>query len=234
MDPATMMALGYGASAVGSGLQSALGHKGKFKQLSTMSPQQLQFAQFARNQGQNQIQNPYAGFAPIRENMQNLFQQQTLPGVAEGWSSMGQGNALSSGTFGSQLGAAQRAFGGDLAAMMAQYGLQNQHQGMRLAGMGMAPEFKNMYIPGGDSGWGSMFGALGQGGGAMGQVGAMGWLDQMMNKSSQRKKTSQPNPVNPMDEMSPMNNQQTYMGPQLGGQPYYGGMLINPSFKGAY
>ena len=181
MGPLGIAGLGYGAQAASSGLQSILGHRGKFKQLPTMTPQQQQQANWAGQYGQQQIQNPYQGFEPIAKNMQSMFQQNIVPSLAERFSSMGSGNALSSGAFGSQLAGASRDFQGDLAAMMAQYGLQQQGLGQSLFGMGQRPQFENAYIPGGNSGIGAMFGSLGQAGGAFGQAGAMGYMDQAMN-----------------------------------------------------
>lgn len=179
--PVVPLAL-MGGAAIAGGLRSAFSKSGKFKQIPTMSPGSVKALQWASQRGMNQIQNPYAGFDPIANRANAVFRENLLPRAAENWQAMnGQGNDLSSGTFGSQLGAAQRSFGNDLAAMQAQYGQQSMQQGANLLNIGTKPTFENAFFPARDT-W--LSGALGQAGNAAGMMGAasgMQWLDDYMN-----------------------------------------------------
>jgi hypothetical protein len=154
----------------------------KTKRLPTVTPEASRAMNWALQRGQNQYSNPFAGFEPIKNAAMQNFQQQTLPGMMENWSGMGQGNALSSGTFGSQLGAAYRGLGNDLASMQAQYGLQNQNMGMNLMKLGMQPQFENVMYPASDTALSGALGGLSQGLGNLGMSGLSSWMDKYMNQ----------------------------------------------------
>jgi len=170
MDPWITPALMAGG-AIASGLSGVLGHRGKWGQQATKSPEQLAGNRFARTQGMAQIQNPYQGFQPIANNAIGQFNRQVVPSLAERFSSLGN-NALSSPAFGSQMQGASDDLQERLAAMQAQYGLAQQGLGQSLFGMGQSPEFENTYTAGGPSFLSGIFGGLGQGLGAMGNYGA--------------------------------------------------------------
>lgn len=159
-----------GGSAGTGALASSLGKSGKWKQLSTMTPQQQQLGNWAGLQGQQQIQNPYQGFDPIAQRATSQFNQQTVPGLAERFTSMGSsgGGALSSPAFASQLGESGAGLSEALAALQAQYGLQQQGLGQSLLGLGQQQQFENYYQPGGHSFLSSLFGGLS---GGLGQLG---------------------------------------------------------------
>jgi hypothetical protein len=70
------------------------------------------------------LQNPQQGFQPIAEQAQNQFETQTVPALAERFTAMGGGQR--SGAFRSALGNAGANLQSNLAAMGAQYGLQNR------------------------------------------------------------------------------------------------------------
>jgi len=122
------------------------GSKGKMQQYSIMDPQQLAASNLFLNQAQQGIQDPYAGFAPIEQHARSQFQQ-SIPSIAERFTSMGQGAQRSSG-FQSALGRAGAGLEESLAAMRAQYGMQNRGQMMQLGQMGMQPRFQNYYKQG--------------------------------------------------------------------------------------
>ncbi len=170
MDPWVTPALMAGG-ALASGISGATAHSGKWGRQSLKSPEQLQGNQFARNLGMSQIQNPYQGFQPIAQNAIGQFQRQVVPSLAERFSSLGN-NALSSPAFGSQMGQASDDLQERLAALQAQYGLQQQGLGQSLFGMGQSPEFENVYTAGGPSFLSGLFGGLGQGMGSLGMMGA--------------------------------------------------------------
>ena len=168
------MAALLGGSALAGGLSGATAHKGKWNQISTMTPEQKQRASWAGNMGMQQIQNPYAGFDPIAKKAQSTFHQQTVPGLAERFTSMGSGSALSSPAFASQLSQAGGDLSESLAALMSQYGLQQQGLGQHLMGMGQTPQFENAYMSGGPSFLSGLFGGASQGMGSLGSAGLMG------------------------------------------------------------
>lgn len=126
--------------------QMLFGSRGKMRQTPTMDPQQLAASNFFLSQAQQGLQDPYAGFAPIEQRARSQFQQ-SIPSLAERFTSLGQGAQRSSG-FQSALGRAGAGLEESLAAMRAQYGMQNRGQMMQLGQMGMQPRFENMYQPG--------------------------------------------------------------------------------------
>lgn len=170
MDPWVTPTLLAGSALI-SGAAGALGHRGKWSQQATKSPEQLQGNQWARNTGMAQIQNPYQGFQPIANNAIGQYQRQVVPSLAERFSSLGN-NALSSPSFGSQLGQAGNDLQERLAALQAQYGMAQQGLGQSLFQMGQSPEFENSYTGGGESFLSGALGGLGQGLGTMGNYGA--------------------------------------------------------------
>lgn len=107
------------------------------------SPEQQQVASQALNQGQqalgnlnlpgNQLQGQNS-FAPIAENAQRQFNQVTVPGLAERFAAMGSGDKGSS-AFTNSLSSAGADLQSQLAALGAQYGLQQQ--GLNLQEQGM-------------------------------------------------------------------------------------------------
>lgn len=93
-----------------------------------------------------QPQNFGAGFEPIAQQARKQFHEQTVPTIAERFASMGS-NAPSSPSFISQLGQAGAGLDQALAAQKAQFGLQQQGLLQNLLGMGLTPQFENLYHP---------------------------------------------------------------------------------------
>lgn len=120
------------------------GNQAGGEQLSTMTPEQQSILQFLMQQGQEGLQNPYEGFEGIEQQAQNQFNQQTVPGLAERFTSMGN-NALSSPAFASQLGQAGAGLQGNLAALKSQYGMQNKQNALQQLQLGLKPQFENIY-----------------------------------------------------------------------------------------
>ena len=141
-------------------LDSIFGSRERNQQASLMDPQQQQASNFFLNQAQQGIQDPYAGFQPIEQHARSQFNQ-SIPSLAERFTSLGQGAQRSSG-FASAIGRAGAGLEESLAAMRAQYGLQNRGQMMQLGQMGMQPRFENRFRPATGGIMGQLMPMLGQ------------------------------------------------------------------------
>lgn len=139
-------AIGAGIGGLGGGLAGLFGggEKGGVKQSPTLNPEQMNILQFLLQQGQQGLQNPSAGFGPIARQARNQFSQQTIPSLAERFTSMGN-NSLSSPAFASQLGQAGAGLEEALAALQSQYGQQNQQHALSMLALGLSPSFQNFY-----------------------------------------------------------------------------------------
>ncbi len=144
--PGIGTAIGTGLGALGGGLGGLFGggEKGGVKQVATVNPEQQNILKFLLQQGQQGLQNPYANFAPIAQQARNQFSQQTVPSIAERFTSMGN-SSLSSPAFASQLGQAGAGLEEALAALQSQYGMKNQQQALSLLALGLSPSFQNIY-----------------------------------------------------------------------------------------
>lgn len=136
-----------------------LGSKGGFSQLPRLTQQQQGLTQGA-GAGANQLLQLLlnnlingqggigGGFAPIAQRARTQFEQQTIPSIAERFTSMGAG-AQSSPAFAQLLGQAGAGLEEGLAAQEAQYGLQQQNLLQSLLGnlftAGLTPQFENVY-----------------------------------------------------------------------------------------
>ena len=123
----------------------AVGQPQRIEQLQRFTPQQISVLQQLLGQGMQGLQNPYQGFEPIAQRAMSQFQQQTVPSLAERFTSMGQ-NKISSPAFASQMGQAGAGLSEGLAALQSQYGMQNRSQMMDMLGMGLTPQFENIQM----------------------------------------------------------------------------------------
>lgn len=93
--------------------------------------------------------NPYEGFEPMAQEARTNFSQQTVPGLAERFTSMG---GQRSSAFPQQLGVAGANLNQGLASMKSQYGMQRMGQQgnfmNQLMGIGMQPQGENVIRPG--------------------------------------------------------------------------------------
>ena len=103
--------------------------------------QEQSILKFLQEHGKSLIQNPGQGFQPIADQARNQFSQNTVPSLAERFTSMGS-NALSSPSFAAQIGQAGSGLEQALAAMQAQYGQQNQQNGFQALKQGLRPAFQ--------------------------------------------------------------------------------------------
>lgn len=126
------------------------------KQLGPMGLQQIQ-------QGMSAV-NPEA----IEQRARQQFEETTLPGLYERFTSLGKG-AETSGAFQGIQARGAADLEGNLAALRAQLGMQQQGLGQNLLGMGLQPTFENIYRPREASGVESLLPtAIGAGGRALG------------------------------------------------------------------
>lgn len=107
------------------------------------APQQQGF-QFALQNALQNLGNNQFDFAPIEEQARMGFQQNTIPSIAERFSSLG---AQRSSAFGQQLGAAGANLERDLAAMKANYNLQRQPMFQNLLQLGLTPQYQSFFAP---------------------------------------------------------------------------------------
>lgn len=122
------------------------GQPGGIEQFSTMTPDQQSIIQYLMQLSHQGLENPQAGFEPVEQQARNQFSQQTIPSLAERFTSMGAGS-LSSPAFASQLGQAGAGLESDLSAQRAQYGQQNQQQMMQVLLSLLNPRSENVYRP---------------------------------------------------------------------------------------
>lgn len=130
----------------GTLMSMLFGNKGQMNQFATQTPGQMQDADFMRMFGKQQMQNPYAGFDPIANKLNNQWSQNTVPDLAARFSSMGS-NKLSSGSFTSQLQGSHNQLQDIIGSLMSQYGQNNMNMGRQNMMGGMGSQFENIYNP---------------------------------------------------------------------------------------
>lgn len=134
-------------------LDFLMGSSGKARQLPTMSKGQLGLQDQALRQalsGMQGMQNrPVFNFEPIAQQARTQFQTQTIPQLAERFTSMGGGQRSSA--FQGALGQAGAGLEESLAALKEQYGLQERGQEQNwlnsLMSSGMQPRFQYAQMP---------------------------------------------------------------------------------------
>ena len=115
-------------------------------------------------------------FAPISEQARTGFAQQTIPSIAERFASLGTGGSQRSSAFPQLLSQAGGNLEKDLAALQAQYAMQNKGMNMgayqSILNQGMQSPWQNMYRPGSQSGLSNLINSgmqgLGQAAGTIG------------------------------------------------------------------
>lgn len=89
------------------------------------------------------LQDPLKGFEPMAERARSQFQTQTIPSLAERFTSMGEGAQRSSG-FQQALGGAGVDLEEMLASLGSQYALQSVPAYSSLLGLGLQPKYENI------------------------------------------------------------------------------------------
>lgn len=122
------------ASPQGQAMTGNLGRTGLgFLSRYFQSPGAEQLAQQQMLQ-QMQQQQPFqqVDFEPIRQEAMRLFEEQTLPGIREGFTAMG---GRRSSAFGHSITDARAGLASRLAALQAQHSIGEREAGMRAGGM---------------------------------------------------------------------------------------------------
>jgi hypothetical protein len=155
--------------------QILFGSPGRKEQIPTVTPEVKAALQELLTMSMGGLREGQKGFEPIAKAATTRFQQETVPTLAERFTST-QGGPGYSGAFSQSLGQAGAGLQENLAALESQYGLQRQGQLQNLLGLSMTPQFETSYF-GRQPGFAETAGAgtlqgLGQG---VGQgVGALG------------------------------------------------------------
>ena len=117
-------------------------------------------------------------FGPIEAQARRGFETQTIPSLAERFTSLGGGQRSSA--FQGALGQAGSDLEGQLAAMRSGIGLQQQQMDrdylLNLLRFALMPQFESQYIPATGGLLGNAAGAVGQGLGSLGGFGALKYL----------------------------------------------------------
>lgn len=118
------------------------------------SPYESQQRQIMNQVGQMGLQGLLSGqmpggmsFEPIRQQATSNFMQNTVPSLAERFTSMGEG-AQRSSAFTGALGQAGAGLQENLAAMQSQYQQQMMPMLMQMLGIGLQPQNEYQYMPG--------------------------------------------------------------------------------------
>lgn len=198
-----LLAGGSGALLGGlaaGGPESISGKPGGLKQLPTVTPGQENIIGQSGKGALDllkQIQGSQFNFEPIAQQARTQFQTQTIPSIAERFSSMGTGGSQRSSAFSNALGSAGSGLEQSLAALRSQYGLQerglNQQLLNSLLGVGLTPTFQSYYQPQQQGALAPILSAL-AGGLGMALPGGFGQLGQLSGLfSGSRAAASQPN-----------------------------------------
>ncbi len=143
-----------------------LGSPSRTQQFTNFNPQQQQaFSQILQMALQG-LQNPQQGFQPIENQARTQFNTQTIPSLAERFTSMGGDSRQQSSGFAGAIGAAGSGLEQALASLRSQYGIQNQNSLQNLLGMGLTPQYETAYTPRQPGFLESLFGSLGQAAGS--------------------------------------------------------------------
>jgi len=129
------------------------GAPGQFKQIGNFTPQQQQLQNQSIQQAMSLLGNKgkpdYSGFEPIEQRARQQFQTQTVPSLAERFTSLGGGQRSSA--FTGALGQYGSDLESQLAGLRSQYGLQQQQLGNQqlgqLSNIGFQPSFQTAYQP---------------------------------------------------------------------------------------
>lgn len=160
--PVVGTAIGAGLGAVGGGLAGLFSKKKKPFQESPnkFNPQQQQVLMQLLQQGQSDLQNPYAGFEPFEQRAKNRFTSESIPEIAERFTSMGGSDTRRSSALEGTLGGARSDFELGLEGLRQQYGQQNKQNALQLLQTGLQPQTEQMYM-GAQQGVGSQIAEMG-------------------------------------------------------------------------
>lgn len=125
-------------------LQFLFGQNAEDKQYDLYGPEQQQAFSQILQQALGGLQNNPTDFTPIERQAREGFTQNTIPSIAERFTSLG---SQGSSAFGNRLGAAGAGLETNLAAMKSGHNLQRSQLLQNLAGLGLAPQKQNVFMP---------------------------------------------------------------------------------------
>lgn len=124
----------------------AFGEKEQFQRSPLHTPQGMDVLEQLLSSGAQGLQDPQAGFQPIANQAVRQFQSQTVPGLAERFTALGgSGTRGQSSDFAGMLGGAGADLQSQLAAMSAEYGLQNRQGLLQQLQLGLQPQFETQH-----------------------------------------------------------------------------------------
>lgn len=92
------------------------------------------------------LQNPQSGFDPIQNLARKQFNTQTIPSIAERFSAAGSSGSQKSSAFQNALGSSAADLESQLAALRANYGLQNRSGLLQQFQLGVNPQKESIYF----------------------------------------------------------------------------------------
>lgn len=122
-----------------------LGEKEQFQRTPTQTPQGMNALDQLLEKSSQNLQNPYQGWDPIEQRAKNRFQSESIPGLAERFTSMGGSDTRGSSDFAGMLGGAQADFDLGLEGLRTQYGQQNQQNALDQLRVGLTPQFETQH-----------------------------------------------------------------------------------------
>jgi hypothetical protein len=99
---------------------------------------------------------------PILQQAQTQFNTQTIPSLAERFTSLGGQGGQRSSAFQGALGQAGAGLQENMAAMKSQYMMQMMPMLMQMLGVGLTPQYEQQYMPGKPGLWQSLMPAAGE------------------------------------------------------------------------
>jgi hypothetical protein len=124
------------------------GQPSRIQQVNRFNPQQQQGLQQLLQQGLQGLQNPYAGFEPIKQNALSTFHEQIVPQLYSQLNAQGGQNAISSPNLHSNLSSAGASLAQRLAALQSNFGQQNQQNALSQLNLGLQPQQQNFQLEG--------------------------------------------------------------------------------------
>lgn len=118
--------------------QGAFGKDEMIHQLEPYTEQQTGAMDFLLNNGQQQIQNPYQGFDPIKQDTLRTFFEDIVPQLQSRFNALGD-NSATSPILRTQLSSAGAGLAQRLASMQSMYGQQAQQNALQQIQTGLNP-----------------------------------------------------------------------------------------------
>lgn len=135
------------------------GGQGGYNQLQNYTPQQQDIFNKTGQMGLQNMQNPYQGWEPLKQQATDYWNQELSPEITNNFTSGSGGARLSSPAFASQLAAGGTGLAAMLNEQKMRYGQQNRDFGLQQAKFGSQQQFENIYEPG-QVGFGEQIGDL--------------------------------------------------------------------------